>query len=92
MHVCDAPSGSVADAGLDRPELFCALRSLLDSLGAGVETPGAAAQLLVPVAFLLIAVRLVFKGIGGFVAAVRGEGPGPTGLEKATGEEAAHVG
>jgi TRAP-type C4-dicarboxylate transport system permease small subunit len=88
MHLCDAPAQALMDAGLDSPSLFCAVRSLLGTLGAPVETPGAAAQLIVPVMFLAIALRLLIKGVGSFAALARGEADGrdTEGLERAATE------
>lgn len=76
VHVCDAPAGIMKETRLERPTGFCAVRSFLGGLGAPVETPGAAAQLVVPAMFLIIGVRLFFKGIGGVVSLARGEGEG----------------
>jgi TRAP-type C4-dicarboxylate transport system permease small subunit len=86
MHICDASAAILADAGLDRPPLFCGIRWVLDQAGAPVETPGAAAQLIVPVMFLAISLRLLLKGVGAFAAMARGDGMGGPGggLESAT--------
>jgi TRAP-type C4-dicarboxylate transport system permease small subunit len=88
LHLCDAPAQALVDAGLDSPGLFCAIRSLLGTLGAPVETPGAAAQLIVPVMFLAIALRLLIKGVGAFAALARGEADGrdTEGLERVATE------
>ncbi|MFW5920225.1 MAG: TRAP transporter small permease [Polyangiales bacterium] len=64
VHICDAPKAAVDDAGLDRPLFFCAARGTLSALGAPVETPGAAAQLVVPAMFVIVAIRLLLNGIG----------------------------
>jgi TRAP-type C4-dicarboxylate transport system permease small subunit len=72
LHTCDAPARLVTDAGLEVPHIFCGVRSALDSIGVPVETPEAALQLIVPVAFVLISVRLLANGIGSFVKLYQG--------------------
>lgn len=66
-----------------RPTVFCATRSLLTALGATrttsdgerqqVGTPEAASQLIMPVMFMIIAVRLIFKGGGALRALATGQ-------------------
>lgn len=73
-HVCDAGAAALSDAGLDRPGLFCGVRWILGKVGAPVETPGAASQLIVPAMFLVIAVRLVGKAIGAFMTTAQSHG------------------
>ncbi|MFW6050595.1 MAG: TRAP transporter small permease [Myxococcota bacterium] len=94
-HVCDAPAGLLAEMGVDRSGFFCGIRWMLDALGAPVpvETPGAAAQLIVPVMFLAISLRLLLKGAGAFMALARGDlgGDDPRGLEGVVEEEADHL-
>jgi hypothetical protein len=68
MHVCDAPASLVADAGLEAPPVFCAIRAMLGAIGVPVETGMAALQLIVPVMFVVIACRLLANGIGAFLA------------------------
>jgi hypothetical protein len=89
IHVCDATAAELSEAGLERPSLFCAVRSTLGVLGAPVETPGAAAQLIVPVMFFVIGVRLLFKGAGGFLSlsSPTGDVPPSPGLERVAEEE-----
>ena len=65
MHVCDASDAQVAALeDFERPVMFCVLRSLLGSVGVPAETPGAAFQLIVPVMFAAIALRLLAQGVG----------------------------
>lgn len=59
MHVCDATAQQVADASLEMPGVFCDVRAALDAVGVPVETPEAALQLIVPVMFFFMAIRLV---------------------------------
>lgn len=67
MHVCDATLARVTDAGLEMPTIFCGVRSALASLGVPVETPDAALQLIVPVMFIVMAVRLLANGTSAFI-------------------------
>jgi TRAP-type C4-dicarboxylate transport system permease small subunit len=66
-HVCDAPPTFVTGAGLEVPTVFCWVRTSLDTLGVVVQTPQAALQLIVPVMFVVIAMRLFANGIRAFV-------------------------
>ena len=79
-HICMAPAQALADASLTRPDLFCALRSTLDSIGIQVETPIAALQLIVPAMFLVIAVRFFARFVGATISLVRGEADGDKGV------------
>ncbi len=80
-HVCDAPLEDLRRAGLDRPAFFCAVRGLLALLGAAVETPGAAAQLIAPVGFLGMSGRFLLSAlwtVGSLRASFRGASVQPT--------------
>lgn len=68
IHVCEASAAELAAADVDAPGLFCAARSAFDALGISLQNPQAALQLIVPVMFIVIGVRLVANGIGAFVA------------------------
>lgn len=67
INICDATAAQLEAASLSKPALFCGLRSLLGALGAPVESPAAAAQLIVPIMFVMIAVRLFANGVGAFL-------------------------
>lgn len=67
IHVCDATAQQVADASLELPTFFCGVRGALESIGVPVETPAAALQLIVPVMFVVMAVRLMANGVGAFL-------------------------
>ncbi len=67
MHVCDAAANVVADAGLQVPHFFCAVRGALASVGVPVETGQAALQLIVPVMFVIISARLLANAIQAFM-------------------------
>ena len=65
MHVCDATDKELeAIVGLDRPTVFCIARSGFNAIGVPAETPGAAFQLIVPIMFFTMAVRLLAQGFG----------------------------
>lgn len=64
LHVCDATAAQVADAALEVPSLFCAVRDGLAAINVPVETPNAALQLIVPAMFVIISVRLLANGVG----------------------------
>lgn len=61
IHLCDATAAQLAEQDMSRGP-FCLVRGLLSVFGAKMETPGAAFQLIVPIAFFVMALR--FLGIG----------------------------
>lgn len=61
IHICEAPLQVLADAGLSRPDPFCALRSGLEVFGAQMSTPDVALQLIVPAMFMFMAVRFIMR-------------------------------
>jgi hypothetical protein len=63
VHVCDASAAQLAELSTSRPWFFCTIRSVLSALGAAVDTPGAAFQLIVPVMFVIMAVRMFAQGV-----------------------------
>lgn len=67
MHICDATVAQLAQSNMSAPGIFCALRGGLAGIGVPVETPGAAAQLIVPVAFVIMTVRFFATGVLGFM-------------------------
>jgi len=84
LHVCDAAASLVTGAGLEVPGLFCGVRSALGSIGVPVETPAAALQLIVPVMFVVMAVRLMANGVGSIVSLSR---PAPAEAEETKADE-----
>lgn len=86
IHVCDAPAQLVADAGLQVPHVFCAIRGALGSLGVPVETGQAALQLIVPVMFTIISIRLIANGVSAFME-LRKPDESPTVASSHAGEE-----
>jgi hypothetical protein len=64
IHVCDATAARVDQIeDFDKPAIFCLARTVLASLGIPAETPGAAFQLIVPLMFVAMAIRLIARGI-----------------------------
>ncbi len=73
MHVCDATAQQVADASLEVPTIFCGIRSALAAVNVPVETGEGALQLIVPVMFLMMSVRLFASATGSAIKLARGE-------------------
>ncbi len=61
IHICEGSAQLISDSGLTRPDLFCGLRDFLTQVGAPVETPVGALQLIVPAMFLFMAVRFAAR-------------------------------
>jgi len=81
-HICAASARAIAESGVARPDVFCAARWGLSMLRVPVETPESAFQLVVPVMFAIIAVRLFVRGVGCFVGLARGEAEGIHGTPR----------
>lgn len=79
LHICDASAEAITSSELTRPGVFCALRDGFEALGVQTETPVAALQLIVPAMFLVIAVRLLARATGAFVALLRDGAAGEAG-------------
>jgi TRAP-type C4-dicarboxylate transport system permease small subunit len=75
IHICEAAKDVLADTGLSRPDLFCALRSGLEVFGAQMSTPDVALQLIVPAMFIWMAVRFISRAIAASIAFVSNELP-----------------
>jgi TRAP-type C4-dicarboxylate transport system permease small subunit len=73
MHVCDAtPAELKGLEDFSRPTYFCAFRSVLNAIHIPAETPGAAFQLIVPVMFIAIGIRMIAYGFGYFAVVLGG--------------------
>jgi len=70
IHICEASAALLADAGLSRPTIFCAIRSGLDVFGARMPTPDVALQLIVPAMFIFMSIRFLSRAIAASVAFV----------------------
>jgi TRAP-type C4-dicarboxylate transport system permease small subunit len=75
-HICDAPA-STFSADLVRPDIFCGVRGVLESMKVPVATPEAALELIVPTMFMLMAIRFFIKGIASFTSIPKGGEPDP---------------
>jgi TRAP-type C4-dicarboxylate transport system permease small subunit len=62
-HVCDVSDAVLAEAGVRRPVGFCGLRAVLGAVGLPIETPGPALQLVAPLGFLVVGLRLLARGV-----------------------------
>jgi TRAP-type C4-dicarboxylate transport system permease small subunit len=86
IHVCDATPAELAQVPAAHQGLFCVLRSFFVALGVTFDTPGALFQLIVPVAFMFMCVRMICLGINDLLRVARGdihddpEGHGLTGV------------
>jgi hypothetical protein len=88
MHVCDATPAQLKDLeGVERPAIFCVVRTVLNAVGIPAETPGAAFQIVVPIMFLVIGLRFIGLGIGAGIAVLQG----PAAMERAEEEEQARL-
>jgi TRAP-type C4-dicarboxylate transport system permease small subunit len=88
MHVCDATPEQLSQLeGVERPAIFCVVRTVLNAVGVPAETPGAAFQIVVPIMFIAIGFRYVCYGIGAAIAVHQG----PAAMERAEAEEQARL-
>ncbi|MGD8608244.1 MAG: TRAP transporter small permease [Myxococcales bacterium] len=79
IHICDAPRELLVNAGLSRPDLFCAVRSMLDVFGgAQMSTPAVALQLIVPAMFMFMSVRFISRAVAASAAFITNRLPEPT--------------
>ena len=67
VHICLGTATDIANAGVERPDLFCAARGFFDQFGLTANTPERMMDLLVPAMFIIIAVRLVVMGVHAFM-------------------------
>lgn len=72
-HVCDATPEQLADTPTAHAGFYCYVRAFLQGLGLHLETPGSAFQLIVPVMFLFMCVRMIGNGIYDFMRLARGQ-------------------
>ena len=68
IHICAAPLELLADAGLSKPTIFCAVRSALQVFGVQMSTPDVALQLIVPAMFMFMAVRFISRAVAASAA------------------------
>jgi TRAP-type C4-dicarboxylate transport system permease small subunit len=75
IHICAASPEVLANAGLSRPSIFCAIRSGLEVFGAQMSTPDVALQLIVPAMFMFMALRFISRAIAASIAFVSKDYP-----------------
>ncbi len=73
VHVCDATGELLASSGAHAPGPFCALRGLFRALDVKLETPGSAFQLIAPVMFVFMSVRMLGQGLHELLRVARGD-------------------
>lgn len=72
IHVCDASAAELGDEA-SAPLGFCPVRAALRGLNVTLETPGAVFQLIVPVMFVFMTVRMAGQSIYELMRAYRGD-------------------
>lgn len=91
-HICEGSLASLERADMVRPDLFCGVRSVFDSVGLTINTPERAMDLLVPAMFCIIGARLFAIGVGAFMTipegGIRDEELGGTEKHAVTDEQA----
>jgi TRAP-type C4-dicarboxylate transport system permease small subunit len=73
VHICDASSAQLLELSATRPWFFCSIRAVLHALGALVDTPGAAFQLIVPVMLVVMSIRMFAQGVHHFIRVKNGD-------------------
>ena len=68
VHICSAPLDLLADTGLSKPPIFCAVRSMLELFGIRMSTPDVVLQLIVPAMFMFMAVRFLSRAVAASAA------------------------
>lgn len=74
-HVCDTTAHERGTT--PRPVIFCGMRGALAAIGVPVASGAGVAQLVVPVMFVFIGVRLLARGVALFATLSKGETPPP---------------
>ncbi len=96
VHVCDGAPDALAEASLDRPDLFCGVRSALANIGLtremvrggetltvpAIDVPEALLRFVVPSMLLVMSARFVARGLEAILRVARGE---VAGLDPAVG-------
>ena len=81
VHVCDAAASTPHDVG--RPVLLCSLRGVLSLIHVRVSSGAGIAQLIVPLMFVLIGLRLLGRSIQVGLTLTRGDTASRAGPPKA---------
>jgi TRAP-type C4-dicarboxylate transport system permease small subunit len=73
-HVCDATEAELKSMeGIEVPSIFCGIRSVLGAFGIPAETPGAAFNIVVPLMFVIMALRFFAQGFEAASAVAQGD-------------------
>lgn len=89
IHICAGTAQQLAEVELSKPAVFCAARDALSALGAPVQTPTGALQLIVPAMFLWMSVRFGARIVTSLQSLLRGDGDGHVApAERAHAEQA----
>jgi len=75
IHICEAAADVLADTGLSRPSVFCAIRSGLEVFGIEMSTPDVALQLIVPAMFIWMSIRFLSRALAASVAFIGNSAP-----------------
>jgi hypothetical protein len=75
IHICEAPLKLLADTGLERPDIFCGLRSVLELFSAQMSTPDVVMQLIVPAMFIFMSFRFLSRALAATAAFISNKSP-----------------
>lgn len=73
VHVCDATSEELRESVTASAGPYCYVRRAFAAIGVHLDTPGSAFQLIVPVMFAVMALRMLVYGFVDFGRLKRGE-------------------
>jgi TRAP-type C4-dicarboxylate transport system permease small subunit len=73
VHVCEANDELLSRSVTSHRGLFCYVRGFFTLLGVRMDTPGAAFQLIVPVMFMFMCVRMIGNGVHDLMRVARGQ-------------------
>ena len=75
IHICEAPLKLLADTGLERPDIFCGLRSALEVFSIEMSTPDVIMQLIVPAMFIFMSIRFLSRAAAATAAFISNKSP-----------------
>lgn len=73
IHICDATAEQLSGSDAHAPGPFCLVRGFFRALNVKLETPGAAFQLIAPVMFIFMTVRMFGQGLDELIRAAKGD-------------------
>lgn len=62
-HICEASEDLLSSYEMSRPGFYCAIRAVMNGVGADAETPEGASQFIMPVMFMIIGIRMFGQGL-----------------------------